>query len=180
MTEPRLHRVTISADDVGDLFRDRPFDPFQDEVGTLSSLAQLAELPQLARKLRATEVLVLVPPSQFSPDTEQRVRQALQRYCQHAIVETRRKSAAQRWVGWRSLLAGVFFFGLSLAAAAAIGRWTGVPENLRTLASESLIVAGWVVIWMPLDALVQGLWPYWRVERTYAALSAVRLTVKSQ
>lgn len=180
MREQHVNRVTIRVGDVRDLFRERPFDPFEDDVGTLSSLAQLAELPQFAGTLRTTEVVVLVPASHFTPGAEARVRRALQQYCRHAIVATRRTSAAQRRVGARGLLAGVIFFGISLALAAAVGRWTIVPESLRTVAAESLIVAGWVVIWMPLDALVQGLWPYWRVERTYEALAAVRLSVRSE
>jgi hypothetical protein len=83
-----------------------------------------------------------------------------------------------RWVGLRTLLVGIFFFGISLAASGAVGRLAFVPEALRTLAAESLIVAGWVVIWGPLDTLVAGWWPQWEEERTFRALGEVPLTVR--
>ena len=82
-----------------------------------------------------------------------------------------------RWVGSRTFLVGLFFFGISLAASTAVGRLLFIPEALRTLAAESLIVAGWVVIWQPLDTLVQGWWPQWEEERTFRALAALPLSV---
>ena len=122
---------------------------------------------------------MLVPPAALTPETEAEVRRALRRYSAHMIAQARRKLAAMRWVGLRSFIVGLIFFGISLAASNAVGRMLFIPEGMRTLASESLIVAGWVVIWQPLDTLVQGLWPQWKEERTFRAIGALRLSVES-
>jgi hypothetical protein len=170
--------IEINVADVRDLFRDREFDPFADDAETIGSIARLAQLPHLVSQLRTVRLCVTVPAAAMTQHTEADVRRAFRRYCNHAVVEARRKLAAMRWVGLRTLLVGIFFFGMSLAASAAIGRLAFVPEALRTLAAESLIVAGWVVIWGPLDTLVAGWWPQWEEERTFRALGKVPLTVR--
>jgi protein-S-isoprenylcysteine O-methyltransferase Ste14 len=80
-------------------------------------------------------------------------------------------------VGLRTFLVGLAFFGISLAASTAVTQMLWIPDVLRTLASESLIVAGWVVIWQPLDSLVQGWWPQWEEERTFRAIRSLPLRV---
>jgi hypothetical protein len=170
--------VTVKVANVRDLFRDHEFDPFEDDVESVGSIAQMAQLPHLVEKLRELKLRVLVPAASFTPQTEGDVRRALRRYSAHMIAEARRKLAAMRWVGVRSFLVGLIFFGISLAASNAVGRMLFIPEGLRTLASESLIVAGWVVIWQPLDTLVQGWWPQWKEERTFRAIGALPLRVE--
>ncbi len=177
---PSTHEksIEINVDDVRDLFREREFDPFADDVETIGSIARLAQLPHLVSQLRTVRLCVMVPAAAMARHTEADVQRAFRRYCDHAVAEARRKLAAMRWVGLRTLLVGIFFFGISLAASAAVGRLAFVPEPLRTLAVESLIVAGWVVIWGPLDTLVAGWWPQWEEERTFRALGKVPLSVR--
>jgi hypothetical protein len=177
MPSRRSTEVTVKVNDVHELFREREFDPFTDDVETIGSIAEMAQLPHLASRLDTIKLRVLVPRNALTPNTETQVQRAFQRYCAHTIAQARRKLAALRWVGVRTALTGLTFFGVSLAASTAVGRMLWIPEALRTLASESLIVAGWVVIWQPLDTLVQGWWPHWQEERTFRAISAVPLRV---
>jgi len=175
----RPTELTVKANDVKDLFAERQFDPFDDDdVEAVTSISQMAQLPHLASKLHTIKLRVLLPASTLTPETEPQVRRALERYCGHMISETRRKLAAMQWVGLRTVFVGLAFFGLSLAASMAVTRTLWIPEGIRTLASESLIVAGWVVIWQPLDTLVQSWWPQWEEERTFRAIGAVPLRVE--
>lgn len=176
MTE-RSKEITVKVDDLGDLFRERPFDPFADDVESIGSIAQIAQFPQVVSQLRDIRLRIVVPPAAYTPQTEASVRRAMQRYCAHMVAETRGKLAGMRWVGLRAFLVGVVFFALSLAASTATQRWQLLPEELRTLVSESLIVAGWVILWQPLDTLVQGWWPQWQEERTFRAIGEVPLRV---
>jgi hypothetical protein len=178
MAEDSSTEVTIRVNDLRDLFREREFDPFTDDLDSVSSLAQLAQLPHLASKLKTAKLRILLPQEQIAPETEARAQRALERYCEHMVTEARRKLVAMRWVGLRGLFIGVLFFGLSLVASTAAQRLFWIPEDLRLLVSESLVVAGWVIMWQPLDTLVQGLWPHWEEERTFKAMSAVQLSVQ--
>jgi hypothetical protein len=179
MALSRSTEVTVKVDDVHALFSVREFDPFNDDVESVKSIAAIAQLPHLVAQLKDVRLRVLLPAAAVTPQTESLVQRAFARYCAHMIAEARRKLAAMRWVGLRTLAIGIVFFGLSLAASTAVGRALFIPEGLRTLASESLIVAGWVVIWQPLDTLVQGWWPQWQEERTFRAIGALPLRVES-
>jgi len=178
MAARRSTEVSVKVNDVRELFREHEFDPFADEVQTLGSIAQLSQLPHLVSELRTIELRVLVPSATLTPQTESQVRCALERYSAHMIAQARRKLAAMRWVGIRTFLVGLAFFAVSLAASQAVQRLLLLPEGLRSLASESLIVAGWVVIWQPLDTLVGGWWPQWEEERTFRAIAALPLRVE--
>jgi hypothetical protein len=173
----RFTEITVKVNDPTELFRERQFDPFAEETDTIGSIASMAQLPHLVSRLNTIKLRILVPKQTLTPQTEAQVQRALQRYCAHTIADARRKLAALRWVGVRTFLVGLVFFGISLAASTAVQRLLFLPEGLRTLASESLVVAGWVVIWQPLDNLVQGWWPQWEEERTLRAISAVPLRV---
>ncbi len=178
MPPQRTNEITLKVTELRDLFREREFDPFIDNVEDVGSIARMAQLPHLASKLETIRLRVLVPERVLTAQTETELRNALQRYCAHTIAEARRKLAALRWVGLRTLLMGLAFFAVSLAASTLVQRLLFIPEGLRTLATESLIVAGWVVIWQPMDNLVQGWWPQWEEERTFRAISAVPLRVE--
>jgi len=173
----RSTEVTVRVRDVRDLFAEHTFDPFADDADEIGSIAALAQLPHLAARLHEVALRVLIPSDKLTPTTEAAVRRALQRYCAHAICEARRKLAAMRWVGLRTFAIGLIFFAISLAASHWVQRLIFIPESLRTLASESLIVAGWVVIWQPLDTLVAGWWPQWEEERTFKAIRAIPVRV---
>lgn len=174
----RPNEVTVRVSDIRELFAERRFDPFNDDVEAVTSIGQMAQLPHLVSKLNTIRLRVLVPAGEITPETERQVRRALERYCKHMISEARRKLAAMRWVGVRTFLVGLVFFGISLAASAAVARMLWIPDGIRTLATESLIVAGWVVIWQPLDTLVQGWWPQWEEERTFQAIGALPLRIE--
>ncbi len=175
----RTTEVDVRVSDVRDLFRDREFDPFIDDSEMVGSIARMAKLSHLVSQLEKIRLRVLVPPAQLTPQTQASVQRALARYCDYAIAEGRRNLAALRWVGLRTSLVAIVFFAISLAASAAVQRWLLLPEGVRTLASEALIVAGWVVIWQPLDTLVQGWWPQWEEERTFRALSKIPVRVEA-
>jgi hypothetical protein len=177
MQTERSTQVTVKVNELHELFRQQPFDPFGDEPDRVESIAELARLPHLVSKLDTVRLRVLVPAQTLTPQTEGVVRRALQRYCAHAIAEARRKLAAMRWVGIRTFAVGLVFFGISLAASTAVNRVLFIPEPLRTLAAESLVVAGWVILWQPLDTLVAGWWPHWEEERTFRAIGAIPVEV---
>lgn len=170
--------ITVKVKNVRDLFREREFDPFEDDVESVRSIAAMAQLPHLVSKLRESSLRVLVPAEKYTPQTEAQVRHALRRYAEHMIADAQRRLAALRWVGVRSFAIGLIFFGISLVASNAVGRAHFLPEELRTLASESLIVAGWVVIWQPLDTLVAGWWPQWKEVRTFRAIGALPIRIE--
>jgi hypothetical protein len=69
------------------------------------------------------------------------------------------------------------FFAVSLLATAGVRQIDFLPEEVQTLAGQTLIIAGWVFMWQPLDDLLHGWWPIRERERIFRAISAMRLVV---
>src|SRR5690348_3275902 len=112
----RPREITLALDDVSDLFRERDFNPFTDDPNTIRSLAAMAQTPNLVAGLSKSTLHVVLPAEKISPDTEQRLQRAMQRYCVHMVADVRRRLAALRWVGLRTSVVGISFFALSLIA----------------------------------------------------------------
>lgn len=74
-----------------------------------------------------------------------------------------------------SLLIGLSF----LAACLVVSRYL-LPEDGNTLTNflrESLIIAGWVAMWRPIELYLYDWWPLRRKERLYARLSRMGVEV---
>jgi hypothetical protein len=102
----------------------------------------------------------------------------MQRYCAHKVGEAKVRLIAWRRTASRAFLVGFGFFVLSLAATAAVKHIAFLPEEIQTIASETLIIAGWIFMWQPLDDLIQGWWPIWEQARTFKAIGAMPLVVE--
>ena len=170
--------VTIRARTLRELFSERSFDPFEDDAGSLQSIAQLARLPDLQSNLEGKKLRVVLPPHEVSSRTQSEVEGAIARYASNEIAEARLGLAA-----WRGRARTVFFwslgfFALSLLLVAGVQQALFLPEAARTLATETLIIAGWVVMWQPMDELIWGWLPIRDRERAFRTLSSMRVTVE--
>jgi hypothetical protein len=170
--------LTVRAADLRQLFTRRDFDPLVDDPDTLRSIPQVTELSDLIADLSSVKLRVLLPRDQISVQTENTVRRALERYCANGIAEAELGLRAWRRLALRAFLVGLGFFAVSLLATAAAQRATFLPEEIRTLATETLVIVGWIVMWQPLDDLLIGWWPIREQERKLKALRSMHLSVE--
>lgn len=77
--------------------------------------------------------------------------------------------------GRTSLVIGLVFVSLCLAAADAIGN-LGTNTGL-TIARESLTIVGWVAMWRPLQIFLYDWWPLQRQVRLYEKLGSAHIQV---
>src|ERR1044072_1202492 len=63
--------------------------------------------------------------------------------------------------------------GAALISAQALGPFGGIVR-------ESLLIAGWVVMWHPLEVLLCGLWPHVRERRLLARLAAAEVVLRTE
>lgn len=163
---------------MSELFSDREFDPFEDESGTISSIAQLAARPDLGKQQTGTRLRVLLPVDQITPQSQRRIEQALARYCSHHVAGTRLEMLAWRRTALRSFLLSTLFFAISLLITAGVNHAQFIPEEIQTLAGETLVIAGWVIMWQPMSDLIEGWQPIRDRRRGFEALGAMRVTVE--
>lgn len=143
-------------------FRERDLDPDCEEF--IVSWAR--EMPP-DRALRV-EIRVdrEAPPAELAADVVSAVRTHFER--EAGLQDLRRRRIVRE--GRLSLTIGLVVLVLCVSAAALVpaARLGTAGEILR----ESLIIAGWVVMWHPLEILLYGLWPVVRERRLLERLAA--------
>ena len=149
-------------------FRERDLDPDCEEF--IVSWAR--EMP-LDHDLRV-EIRVEreQPPPDLAADVPEAVRSHFAR--EASLQDLRRRRIFRE--GRLSLAIGLVALVLCVSAAALVP-----VDTLGTaggILRESLIIAGWVVMWHPLEVLLYGVWPVVRERRLLERLAAadVRLT----
>ena len=143
-------------------FRERDLDPDCEEF--IVSWAR--EMPPD----RALRVEIRIdrdqPPSELASAVPHAVRSHFER--EAGLQELRRRRIVRE--GRLSLAIGLVVLILCVGAAALLPTDTlGTPGGILR---ESLIIAGWVVMWHPLEVLLYGLWPVVRERRLLERLAA--------
>jgi hypothetical protein len=148
-------------------FRERDLDPDCEEF--IVSWAR--EMP-LDRDLHVEVRIDSVQPAELAAEVPSAVRGHFAR--EASLQDLRRRRIVRE--GRLSLAIGLALLVLCEGAAALVpaARLGTAGEILR----ESLIIAGWVVMWHPLEVLLYGVWPVVRERRLLERLAAadVRLT----
>jgi hypothetical protein len=80
--------------------------------------------------------------------------------------------------GRQSLLIGIVFLAACLAASHAMGG--SEYGTFRSLARESLTIAGWVAMWRPMQIYLYDWWPLRRRGRLYEKLSRMKVEVRKK
>jgi hypothetical protein len=148
-------------------FRERDLDPDCEEF--IVSWAR--ELPPD----RPVRVEILIDREQPSPallaDVGSAVRSHFTR--EASLQDLRRRRLVRE--GRLALLIGLatLVFCIGTATLVPTERWGTPGEILR----ESLVIAGWVVMWHPLEVLLYGLWPVARERRLLERLAVAEVAV---
>lgn len=171
--------IVIRARDLHELFSERDFDPLEDDLEAIWSIVQIVRLPEITSDQTNTRLRIILPAAEVSPQTESRVRQGLKRYCSRKLVEARLEMIAWRRGAWSSFFWGLVLFAATLLLTAGLQHATFFGDEIRTLATESLIIAGWVILWQPMETLLLGWLPMRAQERRFRALASMDLTVEA-
>jgi hypothetical protein len=123
---------------------------------------------------RALELVVYLeqPPPIDNPSAA--VQEAVQHYFAHKASHTRREFSQLMRRGRTSLVIGIVF----LSACLLVRRFIATDESTTFVVRESLIIAGWVAMWRPLEIFLYDWWPIRRQSRLYRRLSMMPARVK--
>lgn len=108
------------------------------------------------------------------PSAGEAIRAFFQRSASSSQAELRR--LIQR--GRISLFVGLAFLALMLAANEAFGAAVDRP-HIEEIAETSLIVAGWVALWRPMEIFLYDWWPLLGDRRLYDRLGRMRITFEA-
>lgn len=142
-------------------FRERDLDPDCEEF--IVSWAR--EMPPDRRLRVDIRIDREQPPAELAAEVPPAVRSHFER--EASLQDLRLRRIVRE--GRLSLAIGLVLLVLCVSGAALVptATWGTPGEVLR----ESLIIAGWVVMWHPLEVLLYGLWPVTRERRLLERLA---------
>jgi hypothetical protein len=171
-------RVDLRLQALHDFFHTPRISPFSEWYGAYSERPAIEYVEACVADDPGAEhvdVVVGLPRSAIHPDTADRLRRALVRYCDAHLVTLHRDSRRNNVRGWLMLAITIvvvtFFVWLA-------HRLADSPQEMLAVAAEGLSIAAWVLLWHPLEALVFNRWDYRldrRVLRTIRDKSTVRV-----
>ena len=167
MTDPNTHDIHLDLADPRELFHPADLDPIGGQPYAEPGLERILNRirPRPAEPVRAT---LRLPAAARTPDLEARMRSGLQRYCDHRIGQISNDIASLRQEGLATLWRGLLFLALCMLGSQTLGEPKFLPGILARFLDEGLIIAGWVALWYPLDALLYQHWPLKRERRLYS------------
>jgi hypothetical protein len=179
--------VVLEVETVDQIFNSFDANPFS-ELAT-AALGEAA-LERVVTRLQYqplkdwdnAQLLVCLPPDQVTPDLQQRLSLAIDRYCQARIEQ----NDLQVKLGRRQHAIGMIAVTVLVLAVMAIAYllfntvWAGASDTVVYLVAGSISVFAWVILWDPLEALVFDWAPPARENRALAHIMDMDVVVQSR
>jgi len=175
MAETGTHEFTLNLDDIRELFVAPEIDPFAGRSDAGSGMDRML-LQLRARPRGPVRARIVLPPAQLVPDLESRCREALQHYCDARIAQLTDQSLSLRREGYATLARGSLFLAACVLGARIAEEPFYMPAILARFLNEGFVIAGWVALWYPLDALLYLRWPVNRDRRLYEVLKKMEMS----
>src|SRR5512137_566155 len=177
MPAANVHDVRLELSDPRELFHPAELDPIGGQPCAEPGLERILNRirPKPSWPVRAT---LRLPAAARTPDLEARMRSGLQQYCDDRIGHITHDIASLRQEGLATLWRGVLFLALCMLGSQILGEPKFLPGILARFLDEGLIIAGWVALWYPLDALLYQHWPLKRERRLYQSLRDMELKLE--
>jgi hypothetical protein len=131
---------------------------------------------ELPRGVPLTIRVQMTGPAEGENITE-RTRDAIHRYFAYRAQITRLKFKRLMSRGRASLLVGTLFLIACILGANLIAQYGS--GTVTDVVRESLIIAGWVAMWRPLDIILYDWWPVLGERRLYERLSEAEVEITS-
>lgn len=104
------------------------------------------------------------------------LRDAMHEYFAQRALDSRRQLRELFRRGRISLAIALVFLGAAMAASDLIGGLT--PSRFGAVASEGLIIGGWVAMWRPLEVFLYDWWPVRAEVRLFERLSTMPVAIE--
>jgi hypothetical protein len=151
-------------------------DPLQNSGPLLPVFEQLLSELRARRVPKVLQLTLHVPAAEYQAGVVAAVHTGWQRVLASRMQQEQLRLAELRLTRRRYLLKGLTV----LASCLALGTWLGEPESgfERTLA-ESLIIGGWVAVWVPLERYLYNGWPIAKEQAILRCLQGCELRIQA-
>jgi hypothetical protein len=182
MRRMQPEKITLPLRDLHDLFSAPDFDPAAMDLGDDDlyepGIDHLVSHLRGGRLPKPGQLLLVVRPEVVQPDLAGMARQAIDRYCRHKILESKRTLNELLWIGLKALQVGVFFLAICLVLATAIAGSNVAPGSFGDVLTQGLTIVGWVSLWRPVEILLYEWWPLWRDVSVYDYIQRMDIAIQ--
>ena len=172
------HRIELNLREIGQLFNTMDPAPFPEK--DLDGDAEEFILSWVREFPLDEPVVLVVHLNEFPADQNPQsvIEQGVHHYFAYRARLNRMEFRRLLKDGRQSLLIGIVFLASCLMASHAIG-----GENsgtFRSIARESLTIAGWVAMWRPMQIYLYDWWPLRQRGKLYVKLSRMKVEVRKK
>ena len=147
-----------------------------------SALERVLSRHETVSKERQIELMLLLPSDKITPNIEQKIHEAVDRFCLLKMKDNDNLLRLTRRNGFRSSLNGFIFLGVCLLLSAffASDILTFLPELVRGILSEGFTIIGWVGLWHPVEAFLYDGIPIRHQNEIYRSMREMKIVVRPQ
>jgi hypothetical protein len=192
MRHRQPEKIALPLRDLQELFTAPEFHPAEIQAGADSAAEACQDEDELyepgmdylvsrlrgSRLRRRGQLVLALPPGAVRPEIMAAAHRAIDRYCRHKILESKRALNEVLWTGLKSLQVGVLFLAGCLVLAAAIAQSNVAPGSFDDVATQGLTIIGWVSLWRPVETFLYDWWPLWRDVRVYDYIQRMEITLQ--
>ena len=169
------HRIELNLREIGQLFNTMDPAPFPEKDLDADAeefiLSWVMEFPMD----EPVVIVIHLNEARMDQDLQSVVEQGVHHYFAYRARLNRLEFRQLLKEGQQSLLIGILFLAACLTASHAFGR--NGDGTFRSLARESLTIAGWVAMWRPMQIYLYDWWPLRRRGKLYMKLSRMKVEV---
>lgn len=173
---------TLQLDNISQLYIAPELNPLStNELAVVgqSALERVHSRHEITIKEKQIELMLLLPPDKITPNMEQQIHEAIDRFCVLKMKDNDNLLKLTRRNGFRASVHGFIFLGICLILAGLFGSdlLTIEPAFLRGILSEGFTIIGWVGLWHPVEAFLYDGIPIRHRNRIYQRMREMKIVV---
>lgn len=178
----RAHEeLILHIDRLDALFQETAFTadrPHLDPGPALDHLVSRAET-DLRHVAPGTAVRVHLYSEPVTAERQATATVAVEAYCRRRAAESRATVRAIRRSGRRAFVLAMGLMTLTMSVSLALTHFEPLAEPYNELISDAFVIAGWVLLWRPLELLIYEWIPPWREARDFERLAELPIELQT-
>jgi len=167
--------LEIRVDRIDALFQETSFSLARPDLDPGPALDHLMRRVDLRNRPSSAPVRVHLASEPVTPMLQSAAAAAVKTFSERRAQELRARVRGMRQAGRRALFIAVCFLATAVTISLTLTHFTPLPAPYNDLFSEALVVAGWVILWRPMELLFYEWIEPWRDARNYERLAELPL-----
>lgn len=179
--------VTVSLDDIHELFVDQPFNIFSEDEWDYMGESVLDRItmhmtPGMISRKRPFRLVIRLPEEKIVPGIARQTESAVRRWARQKTMDNQLQIRVGRWNSLRSLVPGFLFLGGCLVLGSFILESMGpyVGAVLAFILAESVLIIGVVSLETPVSSILYDHLPYRRENSVLEILARMEIEILPQ